>query len=305
MAWNEDNVHRWLAQQDWPKGLVGSRGHDAAVMLPLEGRLVTCADQCVEGVHFAAGAPWSAVGAKAVLRTLSDLAATAATPTAVTLTVRAPAHWSEAAVQGVILGARGAATSYGAELVAGDLAMAPGPAGLSVTAIGTLALDRHPVGRDRAVPGQRVVVTGSFGGSLESGRHLRIVPRLAEAGRLVASGATAMMDVSDGLALDLSRIARASGVAIEINAEAVPLHADAVGASERDGRSSLWHALHDGEDHELIACLPEAGVSDLSGQATEIGVVREGAGLWVSSASGREQWRHGAGGWIHGGGSAS
>ena len=303
MAWSEDVLHRWLAGLHWPRGLAGSRGHDAAVLHDLGGRPVICVDQCIEGVHFTAETDRRAAGAKAVLRALSDLAATASTPRAVTLAVRAPESWSEGELEAVILGARQAAVDHGAELVAGDLSMAPGAAGLSVTALGTLEGSGVPVGRDRAQPGQQVWLTGPVGGSLNSGRHLRIAPRLAAGRALARAGATAMMDVSDGLALDLFRLARASGMAIELDADAIPVHPDAEGGPGLAAGSALFHALHDGEDHELLACLPATG----SGRALDlpggvIGTVTEGAGLWVSSAGVRFEWRPGCGGWIHGGG---
>ncbi len=303
MSWSEENLHRWLAEQAWPEGLAGARGHDAAVLPPLRARPVVCADQCVEGVHFTPDADRRAAGAKAVLRTLSDLAATAATPVAVTLAVRAPADWCEDDLRRVILGARGAAVAHGAELVAGDLSMAPGPAGLTVTALGVLESDATPVARSGAAAGQAVVVTGPLGGSLASGRHLAPAPRLAEGRALAAAGATAMMDVSDGLALDLFRMARASGVAIELEAAAIPIHPDAAQAAAADGRSALAHALEDGEDHELLACLPGDSLGAGPGAAwTKVGVVVEGAGLWIVAPDGRSQWRPGGGGWIHGGG---
>lgn len=302
MSWNEDNLHRWLAAQPWPLGLEGSRGHDAAVLPAMAGRVVICADQCIEGVHFEAGSSLRRAGAKAVLRSLSDLAATAASPVAVTLTVRAPEAWADDDLQALILGAREAAVAHGAELVAGDLALAAGPAGLSVSAMGRLDGSASPVGRDRAVPGQRVLLTGPVGGSLASGRHLEITPRLQEGRALWQAGATAMMDVSDGLAVDLYRLARASGVAIELEAGAVPIHRDADVAEAEDGRSRLWHALHDGEDHELVACI--AG-QDLDLEAAAIGRVVEGAGLWLIDPGGRQEWRPDSGGWIHGGGPTS
>jgi thiamine-monophosphate kinase len=306
MSWSEDALHRWLAGLDWPRGLLGSRGHDAAVLHALEGRPVTCVDQCIEGVHFTAETERRSAGAKAVLRTLSDLAATAATPRAVTLAVRAPEHWTDGDIQGVILGAREAAVEHGAELVAGDLAMATGAAGLSVSALGFLEGSVEPVGRDRARPGQQVWITGPVGGSLGSGRHLRIAPRLTEGRALARAGATAMMDVSDGLALDLFRLARASSVAIELNAHAVVVHPDVEGGGGVSVGSAIFHALHDGEDHELVACLPGDAVGGLEGVPGQVvGSVTEGAGLWILFGGRRSQWTPGEGGWIHGGDGAT
>ena len=151
MAWNEDRLHRWLAARPRPPALVGSRGHDAAVLRPAAGRQVICADQTVEGVHFLAGTPAARVAAKACGRALSDLAATAASPVALLLTVRAAADVEESWLRR-LLGAvarRGAAA--GAPLVGGDLCCAPGPLGLSVTALDQAA----PGGGPLAGPGRR------------------------------------------------------------------------------------------------------------------------------------------------------
>ena len=77
-AGTRDSLHRWLAAQPWPEGLAGSRGHDAAVLEPMAGRVAFYADQCIEGVHFEPNVDLALAGRKAVLRRLSDLAATRA-----------------------------------------------------------------------------------------------------------------------------------------------------------------------------------------------------------------------------------
>jgi thiamine-monophosphate kinase len=120
-----------------------------------------------------------------------------------------------------------------------------------------------------------VLVTGPVGGSIQ-GRHLELTPRIAAGRALHDAGVRAMMDVSDGLALDLDRMARLSGVAILL--EHVPLHADASARSACTGRTPLDHALHDGEDHELLACAPAAVLerflaSPAAGAAVRIGRV--------------------------------
>ncbi|MEM1449643.1 MAG: thiamine-phosphate kinase [Planctomycetota bacterium] len=298
-GWSEDRLHRWLAEQPWPRRLVGSRGHDAAVLLSPGERLATCVDQCIEGVHFVPEADPARAGGKAVLRTLSDLAATAARPVAVTLAVRAPAERDESWLREAIEGAQDAAARFDAELVAGDLAAAPGPAALVVSALGGVDVDREPVGRDRAVPGQSVFVTGPLGGSLASGRHLEPMPRIDEGQALARAGASALMDVSDGLALDLSRVARASGVRIEIDAALVPIHDDAQNAAAGSGREPLDHALHDGEDHELIATGPTSLAG--RGRAILIGRVVEGEGLALAHRDEIREWSPSGGGWRHGG----
>jgi thiamine-monophosphate kinase len=303
MAWSEDSLHRWFATWRRPRVLFGSQGHDAAVLQRFAGHAVVCVDQCVEGVHFERGVNARLVGRKAACRALSDLAATAARPRALLLALEAPRARSERELRALITGVRAAALEFGAELVGGDLCSSRGPLRLAVTAIGETARSARPVGRDRARVGQRVVVTGRLGGSI-LGRHLRIRPRVAAGTALARSGATALMDVSDGLALDLFRLARASGVALEIDAARIPVHADARRLSKRTGRAALDHALHDGEDHELIATLPSRDLARAARAVpglVEIGRVIAGSGLFFFDERGRERaWARGRGGYEHG-----
>ncbi len=304
MPWDEDDLHRWLAKAPKPSLLIGSASHDAAVLRRPGGREVVCVDACIEGIHFASDTPAARAGGKAVNRALSDLAATAATPHAILLALCAPRSRSEAWMRAAIGGVRRAASAAGAELVAGDLsAIESSSAQLVVTAIGTLPGRRTPPGRERARPGQVLVLTGPVGGS-GLGRHLSFEPRLAEGRALFQAGATAMMDVSDGLAWDLWRLARTAGVRLEL--ECVPLHRAAQRAARASGRSAMDHGLHDGEDHELIACLPAR--AKLPQGVQVIGRVVRGSGLELSESvaqsldgsSGARDWQVGEGGWRHG-----
>jgi thiamine-monophosphate kinase len=304
VTWSEDRIHRWLLSLETPRGLRGSRGHDAAVLAGLRGRPVVCVDQTLEGVHFVAGTKPRLVGRKAAARALSDLAATAARPRAILLALCAPPGRSSKWIQEVLAGARSMARECGADLVGGDLACARGPAGITVAALGDFAGRARPPGRDRAQAGQIVVLTGPVGGSL-LGRHLCIRPRLVEGECLYARGATAMMDVSDGLAWDLHRLARLAEVRIDLDLSRVPVHADAEILARRSGRDPVWHALHDGEDHELIATLARSRLGAARrccpGLAV-IGRVSAGSGLWVGRSSGQtRRWKPSEGGWKHGG----
>jgi len=307
MTWSETRLHRWLASRARPRVLEGSLGHDAAVLRVAGWRVVVCVDQTIEGVHFDAATPAPRVGRKAAARALSDLAATAAQPRAILIALSAPKACGEAWIRAAIRGAQELARHFDSALVGGDLACAPGPRALVVTALGTLAGRRRAPGRDRARPGQVLVATGAFGGSRRA-RHLALEPRL-DAGRwLFEQGATALMDVSDGLALDLSRIAEASGVRIDLLD--VPIHPDARRAARLSGRSARDHALSDGEDHELVATLPAATWKRLARAAARrepviraIGRVRSGRGLWILPEEGAGQaplrWS-GRGGFRHG-----
>lgn len=308
MSWNEAELLSWLRRRPRPVGLVGSAGHDAAVLRRLPGLPVLCGDQVVEGVHAERGCAGRLLGRKAAGRALSDLAATAARPRALVLCLAAPRSERAARLRAVIEGVDEKAREHGAELVGGDLTETAGPLQLSVTALGTLSGRRRAPGRDRARPGDLLLTTGALGGS-RLGRHLDPQPRFEAAEFLHAHGAAAMMDVSDGLALDLARLAEASGVRIDL--ERVPIHPDARRAARRSGRSPRAHALGDGEDHELLIGLRPAAWRALERRATRrfpglvaIGRVRPGRGLWIAAESetgvGELLPWDGRGGWIHG-----
>jgi len=305
-VWSEARVHRWLFATHHPAGLATSFGHDAASLARALARPVVCADQCIEGVHFAPGTSGALAGRKAAARALSDLAASAALPRALLFCASFPPQREERWIRAAIRAVAGAARAAGAELVGGDLACAPGPCVLSVSALGELGRGPAAVARDRMRAGDWILLSGPCGGSL-LGRHLRIAPRLEAGRRLWLGGARAMTDVSDGLAIDLQRLAARSGVAIDV--DHVPIHRDARRAASESGRSALQHALYDGEDHELLAALRPARArrllaarADFAPQLTAIGLAREGRGVCVPRAEGsservpidpRRGWRHG------------
>jgi thiamine-monophosphate kinase len=302
MAWDEDDLHRWMGKHlDAP---LGARGHDAFV-LQTSSRTAVCVDACVEGVHFLASARPVAIGRKAAGRPLSDLAATAAKPQGLWLALRAPREAHSRHLRAIMRELDRAGRAYGAPLLGGDLTSAPGPLGLTVTAVGRVLGTQRAPHRSRARKGQAVLLTGPVGGAL-LGRHLTLEPRLAEGRWLHEEGATALMDVSDGLARDAFRLARAAGVRIDLDLESIPLHGDARRAARQDRRTALDHALRDGEDHELIATVPRTSVARLLRACrrrcpglTQIGTVRPGSGLWLGVGTDMHRWDE-RGGWTHG-----
>ncbi|HTF87926.1 MAG TPA: thiamine-phosphate kinase [Planctomycetota bacterium] len=305
-GWSESRIHRWLLETHRPAGLAASFGHDAATLARNLKRPVLCIDQCIEGVHFEPGTSARLAGRKAADRALSDLAASAATPRALLMSASFPGRTEERWIRAAIRAVADRARDFGAELVGGDLACAEGPCAISVAAIGELEIGGKPPARDQVRAGDVLLVTGALGGS-RLGRHLRLVPRLAEGRWLGRNGARAMTDLSDGLARDVSRLAQRSGVAIEI--ESVPIHRDARRAARASGRSALEHALYDGEDHELVVALAPARARVLLTRASResmtlqaIGRVRTGSGVRVPRAEGSlelvpvdlaRSWTHG------------
>jgi thiamine-monophosphate kinase len=256
-------------------------GDDAAVVEPVSGELVLAADLFVEGVHFdAAISPPREIGYRAVAVNVSDLAAMAASPRygLVSLALRPPveAGW----VVELFGGMREAADEYGLTLVGGDLSRAQETI-LSLALAGEVA-PGAAISRSGARLGDRLVVTGSLGGSaggLALARAARAAPaageawarelaeayrrpaaRVGEARVLASAGATSMMDLSDGLARDLPRLCRASTVGARVRLASIPV-APALWAAEIPlGIDPLRLAIAGGDDYELLATLPVGAV---------------------------------------------
>jgi thiamine-monophosphate kinase len=249
-------LERLIATGDRREDVIVPIGDDAAVLRPREGRdLVVAADAICEGTHFFPGTPPEAIGRKALAVNLSDFAAMAATPRFAFATACLPRGFDPRFADATTEGLRATARRYGVALCGGDTTTFDGPFVLSVTLVGDVERGRA-VRRDGARPGDVLAVTGPLGASLRSGRHLRFEPRLDASAALATLGPpSAMMDVSDGLLLDLDRLARRSGVGADVDAARVPIHAD-VDDVAPDAR--LLSALSDGEDFELLFAAPPA-----------------------------------------------
>ena len=300
-----------------PEVVVGV-GDDAAVLAPPTGQQVLTTDALVEGTHFERGRTSAReLGAKAIAVNVSDIAAMGASPRAalcaLTLSDAIDAAW----VMELFGGMREACDEYALWLVGGNLARGRDVT-IVVTVIGEVAPGRAGL-RSGARPGDRLVVTGELGASAAGLRvarstaapdaaqlqlvraHARPTARVGEAAVLARHGATAMIDVSDGVALDLSRLCAASGVGVRLELDAVPVAAGATRAE----------ALGGGEDYELLATLPSeeavtGAASDLSSgfgvALTRIGVMMD-EGLVAVAGDGVERALEPAG-WEHFGGRA-
>ena len=225
------------------RGVVAGIGDDcAAVTGPGRALLLLKTDCVVEGRHFTPRDPAAAVGWKAACRAVSDIAACGGRPAHALVTCVVRAAQTKRWLDGVYRGLDEAGREFGFDVVGGELSRTDGPAVISVAMTGTVAR-RELVRRAGGRPGDVLFVTGVLGGSLASGWHLRFRPRLEEARWLVENfRVRAMMDLSDGLASDLPRLARAGGTGFAIDPARVP----------RRRGASLKQALGDGEDFELL-----------------------------------------------------
>jgi thiamine-monophosphate kinase len=270
-------------------------GDDAAILRLAAGRdMVVTSDLLTDGVdfHLHACEPWQ-IGRKAVAVNLSDLAAMACRPVAIVVSVALPRSGAGELARGLYRGILDLAAEFQVALAGGDTNTWNGQLVISVTAVGQLTA-RGPLRRDQGQPGDHILVTGSFGGSI-LGKHFSFEPRVREALRLHDRYELhAGIDVSDGLSLDLHRLAEASGCGAAISLDAVPIDAAAIqlAAQQSDGLSALDHALSDGEDFELIFTMPAAEADRLLQQqpldvsVTRIGRMVEQAGLWQIAADG-------------------
>jgi thiamine-monophosphate kinase len=215
--------------------------------------ILLAVDQVAAGVHYydrTAPEPTAPelAGRKLIARNLSDIAAMGGRPDYALLSLAepetTPADWLHAFAGGVAEGA----AEYGVAVIGGDLSRA-GASVASLTIVGHA--DRNRLCRRAAArDGDVIAVTGALGLSFPSGRHLNFVPRLDEGAWLAEHGVRAMMDLSDGLCQDLSRMCRAAELAAEIEPDAIPL-------ARWQGRvAAVAEALADGEDYELLVALP-------------------------------------------------
>ncbi|HUS48198.1 MAG TPA: thiamine-phosphate kinase, partial [Phycisphaerae bacterium] len=256
MKMRELDLIEWIrSQKEFDPALVPvGPGDDCAVVVCGGEKLLVTTDQLLDGVHFdlKTHGP-EAMGRKAMARALSDIAAVAAMPLVAVATLALPKGFSQADAEAMYRGRRSVSDEFKCPMIGGDICAWQGPAAVSVTVLGRSA-GIQPVLRSGAKPGDGICVTGKFGGAWLGDRHLNFKPRIREARQLAAScNLHAMIDVSDGLALDLWRICKASGVGAEIMADRIPISPDATAGRKID---PLQAALTDGEDYELAFTLP-------------------------------------------------
>lgn len=292
--------------------VVGPGDDCAVVRTPSGDDLLLTVDHLVEGRHVDPGTPVDLIARKAVARSVSDIAAMGGVPSWGLATACLPR--GEVRADALFDAMHRWANHWGCPLVGGDISTSDGPLVLTVTVGGVMSASAvrgwlgdsvgaaperagvRPVLRSGARPGDAVLVTGAVGGAVASGRHLSFEPRLRQ-GQIAAwgaSGVTSMIDVSDGLGRDAGRVARASGVVLEMDATHIPLHPDA-GGWER--------GVREGDDYELLMTRAPGGLADGLLGGIPIGWVRacepgEAPGAWVTDAAGirhevsRWGWEH-------------
>ena len=280
-------------------------GDDAAILAPRGDDIVVTTDAIVEGVHFLPDDPPDTVARKALRLNLSDLAAKGATPAGfvLTLALRAP---DDAWLQAFAHGLGEDAKFFGCPLLGGDTVSTPGPLMISITAFGRVPVGKM-VHRSGAKPGDRVVVTGTIGDAalglgilkggataaalagdaaareMLAGRYRVPQPRNALA-KAVRDHASAAMDVSDGLAGDLTKLCAASGVSAVIDAQSIPLSVPAATLLAR-GAVSIEAIVSGGDDYEILCAISENRLEAFAQAAGLAGVAVTSMGTIIGGAA--------------------
>ena len=276
-------------------------GDDAAVTRA-GAYAVTSVDTMVEGVHFRSGELSAAeIGHRALAGALSDLAAMGASAGEAYLALGLPVGSDRQHARDLIAGAQELASRTGVTIAGGDVTSAPALL-VSFTVVGWTDDPGELVGRDGARPGDLVGVTGELGGS---GAGLAVVERRVElddetaqrlrrryaqpeprlvAGQLLAqTGASAMIDISDGLATDAGHLARASGVRLEVSLPRLPLARGVREAAAQLSAEPAEFAAQAGEDYELCFCAPPAAQTTI--EATLAGLEDAPGITWIGHVS--------------------
>lgn len=288
---------------------------DCAALVPPQGcELILKTDAVAAGVHFLPEDDPADIGWKALAVNVSDIAAKGARPLVYLMSLAFPEPPRTGWLAAFASGLAQAQTEFGCHLAGGDTDRRPGPMSMTIAIVGAAERGRM-VRRGGARPGDRLYVSGTLGDAA-LGLKLRQSPALAAAWGLEPAGvdvlvrrymrpqprlaladvlrrhAAAAMDLSDGLAKDLGRMCRASGVGAVMRADLVPLSPPATAALARDP-ALIKTIVAAGDDYEILAAVPSGSASQFEAEArgagvpvTPIGEIRAGGGLDVLDSGG-------------------
>jgi thiamine-monophosphate kinase len=293
MSASEDEITEWFARQSKLEGVdfpIGIGDDMAQIQWGTGTSVLITTDMLLDGVHFdLKSATFRQVGYKAMAVSLSDCAAMATIPVAAVVSVALPETFGAEELKQLHSGITAAARRFSCALVGGDITRwdSGGTFAISVAMLSRTA-GSGPIRRSGAKVGDSICVTGSLGGAVVK-KHLEFEPRVKEAIRIAQMVTiNSMIDISDGLSSDLSRICRSSGVGAVVDAGQIPISGQA-----KKNESPLNAALNEGEDFELLFTLSEADCRRLQRQwdgpitITRVGLITDTGRMQIRMPDGQ------------------
>ena len=287
---------QWIRErQKRRKDVILGIGDDCAVINVSSDRMcLITTDMLVDGTHFdLKKCSVRDVGRKAIACSISDMAAMGCQATVAVISICFPDHTTENFAQELYKGIWSIADKYDIGIVGGDIISGDSPLCINVTMLGRDD-GLKPVKRSGARVGDKILVTGTLGGSL-LGKHLYFEPRIKEGIVLNKNFSIhAMIDISDGLTADLNHILEESHVGAILYEDCIPVSPDAVKISKQTGQTPFFHALSDGEDYELLMTLSRSQAKKVmksplfkKGICSCIGEVVRGNGIQMRFSDGK------------------
>ena len=297
MHYDENTFVEWLRHNIKASPFASiSIGDDAALLQSNQLQSLVATDMLLENIHFKLSdtAP-QLIGRKAVAVNFSDIAAMGGTPTSVFISLAVSKHLDATCIESLMLGAQELCAEFNCGIDGGDTNSWDGPFAINVTVTGQPHC-RGVITRSGAQAGDVVMVSGcSLGGSYQSGKHLSFTPRIREAQWLLDHFTIhSMMDLSDGLATDARRLAKASNKKLIFEASQIA-----------DDGLGLRHAFCDGEDFELLFTCDEATATMIEANASwpcgfrRIGSVSDGNGVFIAQSGQIDPIPVNWTGWVH------
>lgn len=272
-------------------------GDDCAVIDASRNQLqVITTDTILDGTHFdRLKCTARQIGRKSINCSISDIAAMGCKPAYALVSINFPTKIGGRFCKELFRGIKEVSDRYNTQIIGGDVVSGNCPLSINVTIIGTSPEPLKPIKRSGARPGDVIMVTGTLGGSILR-KHLDFEPRLLEGMTLNKDFCIhSMIDISDGLLIDLNHILEESDIGAVIDEKQIPISLDAYKFSKLTGKAPIFHALSDGEDYELLFTVSKNEAKNIlksnpfSIPLTPIGYIQRRKGLFIKDITGKER----------------